>query len=124
MNITLSILSNIPPCPGIKLLKSLISTYLFILDAEKSPICPTILNTIDIKIVFIYENCIWKNVLNIYVNSNDKHIAPIIPPKHPSIVLFGLILLNLCFPIHFPNIYANISVPQAQANIYHTKNFP
>ena len=36
--IKLSILSNIPPCPGIKLLKSFISTYLFMLDAAKSPI--------------------------------------------------------------------------------------
>ena len=38
INITLSILSNIPPCPGIKLLKSLISQYLFTLEAAKSPI--------------------------------------------------------------------------------------
>jgi hypothetical protein len=38
ISITLSILSNIPPCPGIKSLKSFISTYLFMLDAVKSPI--------------------------------------------------------------------------------------
>ena len=38
INIRLSILSNIPPCPGIKLLKSLIPTYLFIEEAARSPI--------------------------------------------------------------------------------------
>ena len=38
VNITLSILSNIPPWPGIKLLKSLIPVYLFTLEAAKSPI--------------------------------------------------------------------------------------
>lgn len=38
INITLSNLSSIPPCPGIKLLKSFIPLYLFILDAAKSPI--------------------------------------------------------------------------------------
>ena len=38
INITLSTLSTIPPCPGIKSLKSFIPAYLFILDAERSPI--------------------------------------------------------------------------------------
>ena len=38
MNITLSILSNNPPCPGIKLLKSLILQLLLTLEAAKSPI--------------------------------------------------------------------------------------
>ena len=44
INITLSNLSNIPPCPGIKFPKSLISTVLFILDAAKSPNWLNILN--------------------------------------------------------------------------------
>ena len=51
-------------------------------------------------------------------------IDPIMPPIHPSIVLFGLILLNLCFPIYLPIKYANISVPQALKRINQTKIFP
>ena len=43
INRTLSILSNIPPCPGIIFPKSFISAVLFIVDADKSPIWPKIL---------------------------------------------------------------------------------
>ena len=45
INITkdiLSILSNKPPCPGIKFEKSFISFSRLILLKNKSPICPTI----------------------------------------------------------------------------------
>ena len=47
INITLSILSNSPPCPGIKLLKSFIPQCLFIADADKSPIWLITLKNIE-----------------------------------------------------------------------------
>lgn len=49
INITLSNLSSIPPCPGIKFPKSLISTVLFIVDADKSPNWLSILKRIVIS---------------------------------------------------------------------------
>ena len=52
INITLSILSSIPPCPGMMSPKSFIPQYLFILDAAKSPICPIKLKTIVIIAIF------------------------------------------------------------------------
>ena len=54
-NKTLSSLSSIPPCPGIKLLKSLTPAYLFIVDAAKSPIWLIALNTIAIGIITVYD---------------------------------------------------------------------
>ena len=42
INIMLSNLSNIPPCPGIKLEKSFVLYYLFIEENTKSPIWPNI----------------------------------------------------------------------------------
>jgi len=44
----------------------------------------------------------------------------------PSIDLFGLILLNLCFFVlkNFPPKYAKVSVPQAHINTYHIRNVP
>ena len=49
INITLSNLSSIPPCPGITFPKSFISTVLFIADAAKSPSWLKMLNNIVIK---------------------------------------------------------------------------
>lgn len=45
---------------------------------------------------------------------------------HPSIDLFGLILLNLCFLVLkiFPPKYAKVSVTHAQINTYHIRNIP
>ena len=49
------------------------------------------------------------------INENDyKDLAP-------SIVLFGLILVNLCLPINLPPRYANTSVPTA-ISINHNNN--
>ena len=51
INRILSILSNIPPCPGIIFPKSFISTYLFILETAKSPICARTLNATPIPVI-------------------------------------------------------------------------
>ena len=50
--------------------------------------------------------------------------APNSPPIHPSIDLFGLISVNLCFPKCLPIKYANMSVPQDAKNTYHIKILP
>lgn len=55
INIMLSILSNIPPCPGIRLPKSFIPTVLFNVDADKSPIWLKILNKPVINAIYKYE---------------------------------------------------------------------
>ena len=65
INIKLSILSNNPPCPGIKLLKSFIPVNLLILDAAKSPNCPIIPNSTDTINTFRYAISKFKN-LSIY----------------------------------------------------------
>ena len=51
-------------------------------------------------------------------------MAPTVPPIQPSIDLFGLTFVNLCFPNFFPVKYANISVPQAAININHINILP
>ena len=51
----LSILSNIPPCPGIKFPKSFIPTVLFILDADKSPNWLQILKATAINDINTYD---------------------------------------------------------------------
>ena len=50
--------------------------------------------------------------------------APHSPAIQPSIDLFGLIFVNLCFPNFFPTKYANMSVPQDAKNTYHSKILP
>ena len=106
INITLSILSIIPPCPGNNSLKSFTSKYLFITDAEKSPICPITLNIQTIIPIAIYEISISKYIFMKYVKIKLIINAPIIPAIHPSTDLFGLTLLNLVFPYFFPIKYA------------------
>ena len=89
--IMLSIRSNIPPWPGINLPKSLISNFLFIREADKSPNCaktPIIAPIItDIKIfefgIFIHEDSSPK--------MKPQIIPPIIPPIEPPTVFLGLI---------------------------------
>ena len=63
----LSILSNIPPWPGIKSLKSFTPTYRFILDADKSPNCANILNNTAIPEIAMYDISIFPNLLIQYV---------------------------------------------------------
>ncbi len=53
----LSILSNIPPCPGNIFPKSFIPTVLFIAEAEKSPIWLSILK--KTPIIAINQYCIF-----------------------------------------------------------------
>ena len=53
-----------------------------------------------------------------------SNTAPIIPPMLPSTDFFGLIGVNLCFPISEPTKYAKVSVPHDAIAIYHIKNFP
>ena len=54
----------------------------------------------------------------------QKITPPIVPPIHPSIVLFGLTLLNLCFPKCFPIIYAKMSVAHELIKAYQINIFP
>ena len=80
MNIMLSILSKIPPCPGIRFPKSFIPSVLFNVDADKSPIWLKRLSTAVISPMYKYEidnppNLFMKNV---YIK--DINIAPIVPP--------------------------------------------
>ena len=78
------------------------------------------LNIIATIVIATYEiTCTGANLLtkNVYIRA--KTTAPTIPATQPSIDLFGLILLNLCFPNLFPTRYANISVPHEIMKIYH-----
>ena len=66
INIKLSILSNNPPCPGIKLLKSFIPVNLLMLDAAKSQNCPIILRTVETTNTFTYD---ISNPLNSFIHN-------------------------------------------------------
>ena len=94
----LSILSNIPPCPGIKFPKSFIPAVLFMADADKSPIWLNILSVNVINDMYTYDIFIFPNLFIQYVYIKEIIIAPIVPPIDPSIDFFGLIFVNLCFP--------------------------
>ena len=76
----LSILSKIPPCPGIKLPKSFIPSVLFNVDADKSPIWLKTLNTAVISPMYKYEIDSPPNLFiqNVYIS--EINIAPIVPP--------------------------------------------
>ena len=124
INITLSILSIIPPCPGNKLLKSFTSKYLFITDAEKSPIWPIMLNIKEIIPISKYEIPNPHIVFSANVYIKQDATAPNVPATQPSIDLLGLTLLNFVFPILLPNTYANTSVPHAENNTYQIRYFP
>ena len=63
---------------------------------------------------------IFRYIVYGIINTNE----PNVPAIQPSIDFFGLISVNLCFPILEPTIYANVSVPQAAKNAYQTKNLP
>lgn len=52
INIMLSILSKIPPCPGIRFPKSFIPSVLFNVDADKSPIWLKTLSTAVISPIY------------------------------------------------------------------------
>ena len=107
-NIILSILSSIPPCPGIILEKSLILYALLIAEKNKSPILPTILKKSVIKVIWyiliVLDITVIKNIVPI-------NVPTIVPPINPSIVFLGDISSNsLCLPIKLPIIYAYVSV--------------
>ena len=99
----LSIRSKIPPCPGIRLLKSLISTFRLNIDATRSPMTE---NVMMIAIVFT-ESDVSQNFWMRIPTQN----ADMIPPKRPAKVLFGLIFGHILGPpMIFPVMYANESV--------------
>lgn len=80
INIILSILSKIPPCPGIKFPKSFIPSVLFSVDADKSPIWLNMLNRAVIPAIYKYEIDKPPNLFIQYVYISESNIAPIVPP--------------------------------------------
>ena len=80
MNIMLSILSNIPPCPGIRFPKSFIPTVLFMVEADKSPIWLRMLSNPVINPIYKYEIDSPPNLFiqNVYIK--EINIAPNVPP--------------------------------------------
>ena len=54
----------------------------------------------------------------------QRTVAPIMPPILPSIVLLGLIFVNLCFPNNLPVIIADMSVEKANRKIKIEKGLP
>jgi len=124
MKIILSILSNIPPCPGIISPKSFIFVNLFILDAAKSPIWLKTLKSIVIPSIAKYDIFKSANLFISIVYTILNITAPTIPPILPYTDFLGLIGVNLCFPINEPTKYANVSVPHDAIAIYHIRNFP
>ena len=95
----LSNLSNIPPCPGINSLEFFKLFFLLKNDSIKSP-----------KKANKIMNAIYKvnstsiGILKIFANKIVKQNDDNIPPINPSIVLFGLTLINLFFPKNLPII--------------------
>ena len=80
MNIMLSILSKIPPCPGIRFPKSFIPSVLFSVDADKSPIWLKMLSPAVINPIYKYEIDNPPNLFikNVYIN--EINTVPIVPP--------------------------------------------
>ena len=63
--------------------------------------------------MYIYDISNPTNLFKANAYNKASIIEPTVPPIHPSIDFFGLILLNLCFPNLHPTKYAHVSVPQA-----------
>lgn len=80
INIMLSILSKIPPCPGIRFPKSFIPSVLFNVDADKSPIWLKTLSTAVISPIYKYEIDSPPNLFMQRVYISEINTAPIVPP--------------------------------------------
>lgn len=80
MNIMLSILSKIPPCPGIRFPKSFIPSVLFSVDADKSPIWLKMLSPAVISPIYKYEIDSPPNLFMQRVYISEINTAPIVPP--------------------------------------------
>ena len=113
-----SILSNIPPCPGMKWPESLISIVRFTIDSNRSPNVPnTTTNNDMIAILRMLSGA--KN----HAMAIPPNMAIIPPPIAPSHVFLGDSLSNsLCLPIVIPHKYANVSFNHTIANGRNTVN--
>ena len=100
--------------------KSFIPVYLFIADAERSPIWASIEPTTPLAtqttIVFISFIAKRESMKLPYIKANK--VAVSIPPIEPSIVFLGLnVGISLCFPMAIPVKYAPVSQPQAHIKL-------
>ena len=85
-------------------------------------IIPISLLVLTIELIVSKEK---KNIIDIAIVYTIAEItAPKTPATQPSIVLLGLILVNLCLPHLFPIKYANTSLPQEARITYHIIIFP
>ena len=92
--------SKIPPCPGIKLEKSLILNFLLIEEKVRSPNCPMTDKNKVIRAIPKRDKEEETTVIK-YVVAIKTPMR--VPPIHPSQVLLGDILgVHLCLPINFP----------------------
>eukprot|EP01015_Nassula_variabilis_P026374 TRINITY_DN5259_c0_g1_i8.p2 TRINITY_DN5259_c0_g1~~TRINITY_DN5259_c0_g1_i8.p2 ORF type:complete len:241 (+),score=4.36 TRINITY_DN5259_c0_g1_i8:65-787(+) len=128
VNANESTLSNIPPCPGIKLPESLYSAALLTKDSTKSPK----IDTIDAKRL-ITKQCLVE-ISGIEFNSyfvraierlNPNITAKNTPPETPSQVFLGEIRLqNQLLPNTDPTTKHPISVIKVTQNQYRIQAIP
>ena len=99
-----SILSKIPPCPGIALPVSLIPISLLIAETTTSPMKPVIAITRQTIRISISENGVKKR------KKYPTITVVITPPISPSQVLFGLTLgIILYLPNNLPQVNWKLS---------------